>query len=114
MLCLVSKAVAETISGGNETLQKLTKAFLLELPILLGDIRRGIKERDSDLLRRAAHTLKGSAGVFAAQRLVEIAQRLETMGEEGSLEDASQTLTELEGEADKLRAGLMSDGQIDS
>ena len=34
----------------------------------------------------ASHTIKGSAGIFAAQRVVAAALRVETMGREGNLE----------------------------
>ncbi|MDE2729685.1 MAG: Hpt domain-containing protein, partial [Gemmatimonadota bacterium] len=57
-------------------------------------------------LRRHAHTLKGSAGVFKADAVVDAAQRLEKMGRDGDLDHAEEALSTLAHELDLLKPVL--------
>ena len=61
---------------------------------------------DATRLRRAAHTLKGGAGSLAANSTVAAAQRLETMGQSGNLEEALTAFSEVESEINRLTPAL--------
>ena len=65
---------------------------------MLDEIRAGVAAGDAVRVKRGAHTLKGSADVFAAQRVVAAARRLELIASGGRLESAPQALLELTAE----------------
>ena len=83
---------------GNDAalLADLVKIFLAECPHMLAEIRQAVETSDSGLLRRAAHTLKGSAAIFGAQPVLDAALRLEMMGRENNFSRAAQELECLE------------------
>ena len=67
----------------NEALLRdMASLFCIECPKLMAGIREAISQGEISELRRAAHTLKGSADVFAARPAAAAALRLETMGRE--------------------------------
>ena len=93
--------------GGNEAiLGELAELFVTEYVRHLKEMKRAIMHGDSTLLRRAAHTLKGSAAVFLANSTVEAALRLENMAREGDLEDVNEAFAALERAADELLPAL--------
>ena len=59
-----------------------------------------------DEIYRAAHSLKGLAANFGAREVVAHASQLEALGKSGRLKEAEGTLTELEGEIDRLEQAL--------
>jgi two-component system sensor histidine kinase/response regulator len=63
---------------------------------LLEEIRTSVAAHDHDRLRRAAHTLKGAVSNFVAPEVVEVAQRLETMGKDANLEGVEAVVYHLE------------------
>lgn len=88
------------LSGDREAVRLLARTFIQEIHNLLPEMRRAIAERDVPLLRRAAHTLKGSAGIFAAGQVADAALRVESIAKTGNLDgidepfDRLLTLTE--------------------
>jgi signal transduction histidine kinase/CheY-like chemotaxis protein len=100
------QAATNKIPGGSDAVKEMAQLFLDELPKRLAEIHRGLSERDTKGLQRAAHTLKGNASIFAATQVVLAAERLETMGQENNLDDAEQALQELENAARRLREAI--------
>ncbi|HEX9508149.1 MAG TPA: ATP-binding protein, partial [Myxococcales bacterium] len=76
-------ALVEMVAGDHQFLRELTELFAQESPRLLADIGQAIESGDRELLRRAAHNLKGCAGNLFGMRTSEIAFRLEHLAEEG-------------------------------
>ena len=74
----------------------------------MAEIQTTLAAGDAVALRRAAHTLKGSAAVFSAKRTVAIALQLELMARDGELEAAPETLIALEAEVEQLIQALQS------
>ncbi len=94
---------AVTRFGGDEgVVSELAELFVAECPRLTAAMREAIDAGNAADLRLHAHTLKGSAGVFMAQRTVNAAQRLEHMGRDGNLDGAEEALTALAAELDRL------------
>jgi HPt (histidine-containing phosphotransfer) domain-containing protein len=60
-------------------------------------------------MQHAAHTLKGSACVFAAERVTALAQRLEAISKQDGLPGAADVLTELERETNALCRALAAE-----
>ena len=77
-----------------------------EAPLRMAEIRLAMETRDSKLLRRAAHTLRGSSAYFGAQPVIEAALALEELGRTESFDGSVEMLTTLEQELTRLLAAL--------
>jgi CheY-like chemotaxis protein len=99
-------AAMDRVDGDRELLQELIDIFLAECPKWLTDIHTAIGQGDAKTLRRAAHTVKGSAGAFGAAAVFSSAQRLETMGDHADLAHAADEAAGLTILLDKLKAEL--------
>lgn len=96
------EAALDRVEGREEALQQLARLFLDECPRWMGEIESGLTTHDLPTLRRAAHTLKGSADIFAAHPVVDAALRLELMAQEGDLKEAPEAWSHLQAEVDRL------------
>jgi two-component system sensor histidine kinase/response regulator len=99
-------AAQKRIVGGMENVKALAGVLTEECATLLAQMHAGLASGDARLVERAAHTLKGSADLFSAQRVVSAAWRLETLAREHNLRDAAQALPELESEVARLLDAL--------
>ena len=95
-------AVLERIPGGMPAVREMAALLLDECQRLLGEIRGGIDSHDAVVVHRGAHTLKGSADIFAAKRVVQVALQLETISANGDLSTAAELLAELETETERM------------
>ena len=93
---------------GNEkaALEEYSGLLKSEAPLRVAEIRGAIEIRDSKLLRRAAHTLKGSSSYFGAQLLTEAAQALEQLGHDESFVGSVELLDTLERELARVVTAL--------
>lgn len=96
----------ENTDGSEELLIELAGVFIDECPEMMRQIRTAIDERDAPALQRAAHSLKGSARIFAATAAADAALEFETMGAEGDLSDAEKRWITLNDQVEKLMAAL--------
>jgi len=94
------------IGGSEAVLRDLAAVFIAEHPRMMAEIRTAIDAGSSPDLRRTAHTLKGSAAVFAATPTVDAAQRLEKLAEAGTLAEAEALHADLERETERLVSAL--------
>ena len=99
-------AALESVGGDEAMLRELAEMFFAECPKLMEQIREHIASADGPELRRAAHTLKGSAHVFGAEEAAEAAHRLEEIGREEAFADAAEALALLEDEVARLLPAL--------
>ncbi|MBV9122991.1 MAG: response regulator, partial [Planctomycetes bacterium] len=100
------EAAVEEMGGSLELLREIAQVFLEDCPRMLGELRTALDDKDAVRLRRAAHSLKGSAANFSAPAAVEAAWKLEEMGRQGNLQGAAESLPELEQEVHRLRRAL--------
>lgn len=77
--------------------------FLAEYPKLMAAIDAAHASGNTAELRRAAHTLKGSAQVIGAGGVGTAAQRLADLGREGKLAPAPEARSALVAELDRLQ-----------
>ena len=94
------------LAGGPAMLHEYIDLVKSQIPTLLDDIRHAIETRDAKLLRRAAHTLKGSVVYFGAAPLVEAAVAFENQGRAESFDGAGEQLATLEREIARFLADL--------
>ena len=90
------------VDGNRRLLREMVRVFLADYPQRLEEIKDAVGRGDAVGLERAAHTLKGSVGNFAAKSVFAAAQQLESMGRQGDLAGASVACMTLEGELDLL------------
>lgn len=95
------EAACQQIPGGIDGARSLAEIFLQECQQLTDEIRQGISSGDSKTLRRAAHTLKSSAEIFAARQLASVARELEQFGRSEQIGNAQSCLPALERAADQ-------------
>jgi HPt (histidine-containing phosphotransfer) domain-containing protein len=99
-------AALSHVDGDAALLREIADLFLGDYPQRMAEIQAAIATDDGQALMRAAHSLKGVAGTFAAKATYEAAQRLETMGENGDLLAARDAYTALETEMSRLTGVL--------
>jgi len=110
-LAVFDKGAALERIGDEELFGKLVELFLDECPKQMAEIRRGITQRDGGTVERAAHNLKGAAGVFSAEAACRGAERIEAMGRDESWADAEAALRSLEDAVARLRLALTEIGR---
>jgi PAS domain S-box-containing protein len=98
----------DAVGGDHDLLKTLTQSVIEETPRMIDAVRRSVADGDSARLQLTAHTLKGSMRYFGANRAIQLAFRLEKMGEDGNLDDAAAALVSLEAEMDRLLRALAS------
>jgi HPt (histidine-containing phosphotransfer) domain-containing protein len=93
---------------GNDAVFAAECAELLEadLPRMLEPLHEGFRVGSADLIRQAAHTLKGALGNFCDGGPTVVAARIEVLARDGRLDDARPLMTELDGELESLATVL--------
>lgn len=90
------------LDGDEALLRELAAMFLVEYPKLMAAIDAAHASGNAAELRRAAHTLKGSAQVIGAAGVGTAAQRLADLGREGKLAPVPEARRALAAELDRL------------
>lgn len=96
----------QNADGDEELLIELAGVFIDEGPEMMRQVRAAIDSRNAPELQRTAHSLKGSAHIFAASAATDAALRLEVMGAEGNFKDAADGWAILQFEINGLLAAL--------
>ncbi len=96
----------EVIGGDKAALRDLVQSFLEEAPALVARLLAAVAAQDSDMLRHAAHTLKGSAVDFGAAGLGDICRDLEAMGRAGEVAGAADKVAGAKAAYDRAETRL--------
>lgn len=91
------------LDGDEALLRELAAMFCAEYPKLIAAIDAAHASGDAAELRRAAHTLKGSAQVIGAAGVGTAAQRLADLGREGKLAPFPEARQALAAALDRLQ-----------
>ena len=101
------EAILECVDNDVELLRALAEAWLGQVDTLLALARDGVADGDPTAVMRAAHTIKGAAGVFAADAAVASAARLEAETRDGRMPpDVEELLERVRSSAGALSARL--------
>ncbi len=84
------------VDGCENLLRHLAELFLAESTGWMSQLSEGIACRDVAQVKRLAHTLKGSLGMFGAKAAFDVALELEAMGRTGDLTGCEATYAALE------------------
>jgi histidine phosphotransfer protein HptB len=78
----------ESVGGDAEFFSELVDEFLADAPRQLESLRDAAAAEDAETCRRAAHTLKGNARTFGAEKLASLCLEVETAAAAGDLDVA--------------------------
>ena len=102
----------------REDVEAAATAFLKTLPEELLKLQQALRAKDADAVAFAAHTLKGMAGIFGADRVTRVAEDLEASARSGEMASAGslaarfrEQLRELEREVREVFADGLADGR---
>ena len=87
-------------------LQEIIDAFLCDSTMRLESLRQAAAEGDAQVLKQAAHALKGASANIGAKVMAALSQELQAMGEEGSTAGATPVIEQLEAEFARARSEL--------
>jgi len=83
------------VPGGPKGLVKTQRIFLKECDRLTSELESAVARSDFEAVKRAAHSIKGSAKVICADRLASVCQEMEVHAEGDDLESTQILLPEL-------------------
>jgi HPt (histidine-containing phosphotransfer) domain-containing protein len=94
--------------GGDEFLAEVVDAFSADAPALITSLRSSLERKDTDELRRAAHTLKSNGSTLGAAAFAELCRTVEQHAKDGRLAGVSQLVDRIEEEYRTLQEALAS------
>jgi CheY-like chemotaxis protein len=92
--------------GGDEFLGEVIDAFLADAPALIATLRSSLDARQTEELRRAAHTLKSNGATLGAEQFADLCRTLEQRAKEGELDGAAELVERIEEEYRPLEKAL--------
>ncbi len=104
-------ATLRRVDGDRELLREVVDLFREACTEMLEEIDHAIHKQDTVRLRQLAHTLKGEASNFGAAATVEAALRLEMMGRDEDLANASAAYADLTNMLERLIPALITFGE---
>ena len=96
----------ETVGGDRSLLNEIIGVFLREKKNMLLDLEKSLADADAKNLRRAAHSIRGALVHLGAKPAMELAARLESIGQDGELNEAWNLLSQFKIELEKLTSEL--------
>jgi PAS domain S-box-containing protein len=96
----------EHVGGDPELLRELTDVFLQDCPRMMEEARDALQAGDILKLKRAAHSIKGAAGILGGKLVFETALRLETICRQGDLSQAEPAWEALRQAVEQLQEVL--------
>jgi HPt (histidine-containing phosphotransfer) domain-containing protein len=101
-----SDALWNRVHGDVNLLRELVDLFAAEIPVMLTEIGKAIKQGSPSDLENASHKIKGSMLQFSAHAAAAIARQLEENGRIGSMVGAENLLQDLQQEISELQQTL--------
>jgi len=93
----------KTMDDNRELFDEIVRLFLEDAPPHMQTIKDGMARGDAKAVRHSAHTLKGMSGIFAAERTMQAAERVEKIaGQDG----CGEAVADLEIALDELLAAI--------
>ena len=103
----VDRSVLLASFGGRAQLvEEVVDVFLEDAPAMLARMKHAASVRDTERLAAAAHSIKGSAGLFLQGYAYESARRLEQLAKAGALEELDAACADVEGGVSRLMTEL--------
>ena len=106
--CLDWQGALRNLEGDEEFLHDLAEMFLAQSPALLAAVEEAVSREEGDELRRAAHSLKGSAQVVGGKATAAAALALERLGHSEDFAEAGAVLNSLQANLAELKVALLA------
>lgn len=100
------EAALARLEGSRSLLRDLMEFFVTDWPGLFDQVRSGVEGGDLRRVQQAAHSLKGLAANFEAQKAVEAARRIESSARQQDPVSVAAGASTLEDEFRRLEAAL--------
>lgn len=102
----VTHVEPETMSMLQEVMEDgfepLIQSYISDSQHRIGELRVALTQQDSEMIRRLAHSLKGSSGNVGACHVAELCLQVEQQGREGTLDGLDQLLVQIEEELEEV------------
>lgn len=95
--------LCEACDGDAGFIKDVINDYLKEMPKYLGELDASLKDSQTGVMMRAAHTIKGASANIGATRVRETASRLEALTKKGVLDGSSILIRLLHKEIDRVR-----------
>ena len=95
----------QRLYGDEQLAADVVRLFVDECPTMVDAVGSALAQRDVEQVRKAAHTLKGSASTAAAHRVADAARTIERLAAEGHLDALDEAWAQLSKEATLLLQG---------
>ena len=92
----------DPLANDPELRKELAGMFLEDGPGQLAQVREALNKHDAPALRAAAHTLKGSIGIFKDQPAYDAALRMEYLGRDADWAPTEEAWQDLDREVARL------------
>ncbi|HEY9597983.1 MAG TPA: Hpt domain-containing protein [Cyanophyceae cyanobacterium] len=92
--------------NADMVLAEMIECYLDDAPKLVRAIAQAVHQQNAQKLRQASHTLKSSSATIGAMTLSHLCQQMEVMSRIGNIEYASNSLSELESEYERVKTAL--------
>lgn len=99
-------SILARLGGDEELFRSFIEVFLEDAPVIRQQLCSAIAEKDSDLVQRFAHSLRGLAANFNATLVYDLATQLENAGKVGELSTAIPLMTQLDDALEQFREAL--------
>ena len=105
---VIDPTTFQNLIAGTDSafVKELIDTFLDDAPTMLNDLRQSLAEKNAEVFRRAAHSLKSNGASFGALQLAAQAKDLELLGKTGDLAQVGDKLTVLTTEFDRVKVAL--------
>ena len=89
-------AILRTVDGDKKLIREISKEFVSSCPELMSRLQVAIQSENMDAVEKVAHQLRGSASNFHARRIVDLAVKLELLGQSQNTDGMSDLHQNLE------------------
>ena len=94
------------LGGDRELYEELIGFVLEDAPLLFLELTDAVASKEATAIRMKAHSLKGLAAGCGGVRAASAAQKVETAGEKGNLDDIADLVDTLRDELNELILAL--------
>lgn len=98
-----SEELLKRVGDDKELAEEILGAYLELLPTLISKIETGIKNKDSQLIFKTAHTLNGASANVSALGIRKLALEIEVSGKKGNVDFASVLFERLRSAAETTK-----------
>ena len=103
------RQLLKTVENDWTLLKEIFDLYRTDAPKKILIIRQGIEEADPDKVLEAAHALKGSSAAFGDTLVYDLAFKLEQAGRSRKMDQAADTLTQLQRAMTSLESALQDE-----